>query len=361
MEITENIKLAPYTTFKIGGSARFFCTVKDQFDALEAFEFANKRNLDVFVLGGGSNLLISDEGFNGLVARVENKGIEILHEDDSSVVLKIASGEKWDEVVKFAVKNNWWGIENLSHIPGGTGAIAVQNVGAYGQEAKHIIKSVTVFDKETHQILELKNEQCRFGYRLSIFNTCDKGKYIIFYITLKLSKTAKQILSYRDLQDRFPNKNPTIDDIRKAVIEIRNKKYTFPTQAKNGNAGSFFKNPILNKSAFEKLKAIVAQNFGQEKALLLDKKKFDEEGKSKIPAAFLVEISGLKDLQQGGAAINSNQPLVIINKTGKASATDVLNLAKKVIKTVYEKTSIKLSIEPELIGFSEKELNGIMN
>src|SRR3989338_306012 len=145
MEITENIKLAPYTTFKIGGRARVFCTVKDQFEALEAFEFANKRNLDVFVLGGGSNLLISDEGFNGLVARVENKGIEILHEDDSSVVLKIASGEKWDEVVKFAVKNNWWGIENLSHIPGGTGAIAVQNVGAYGQEAKHIIKSVTVF------------------------------------------------------------------------------------------------------------------------------------------------------------------------------------------------------------------------
>src|ERR1700687_3131690 len=142
MQIQENVLLAPFTTFKIGGAAWFFCVVNNQFDALEAYEFAKGRELETFVLGGGSNVLVSDDGFKGLVLKVENKGIEISFEDEKAVLLKVASGEVWDEVVKFAVKNNWWGIENLSHIPGSTGAIAVQNVGAYGQEAKDVIDSV---------------------------------------------------------------------------------------------------------------------------------------------------------------------------------------------------------------------------
>src|SRR3989344_7102181 len=262
MEIKENIKLAPYTTFKIGGEARFFCVVKDQFEALNAYEFAGENHQDVFILGGGSNVLVSDEGFNGLVVKVENKGIEVLSEDDSSVVLKIASGEVWDEVVSFAVKNNWRGIENLSHIPGSTGAIAVQNVGAYGQETSNILKSVTVFDKETHQILELDNKQCGFTYRKSIFNSAQKGKYIIFYITLRLSKKANPILSYRDLQNKFVGGNPTLNEIRQAVIEIRDKKYPFPTEARLGKAGSFFKTPILDNNALESLKVQIASAFG---------------------------------------------------------------------------------------------------
>jgi len=360
MEIKENIKLAPYTTFKIGGEAKFFCVVKDQFDALNAYEFARENHQDVFILGGGSNVLISDAGFNGLVAKVENKGIEVLHEDESLVTLKIASGEVWDEVVSFAVKNNWWGIENLSHIPGSTGAIAVQNVGAYGQEASNILKSVTVFDKETHQILELDNNQCGFTYRKSVFNSTQKGKYIIFYITLKLSKIVNPILSYRDIKAKFDGKNPSINEIRQAVIEIRDKKYPFPTEARLGNAGSFFKNPILDNNALESLKVQIASAFGKKQAEALVVKVFKDGDKVKVPAAFLMEICGLKDVAEGGTKINHNQPLVIVNETGKATAKDVLSLAKKVIASVYEKTGIKFSVEPELIGFSKIDLDGIM-
>src|SRR5581483_7363092 len=240
MQIQENILLAPYTTFKIGGPAKYFCVVKDQFDALQAYEFAEKNQLKTLVLGGGSNMLISDKGFDGLVLKIENKGIEVLSHDEEHVLLKIASGEVWDEVVKFAVSNNWWGIENLSHIPGSTGAIAVQNVGAYGQEAKNLIESVTVFDRKTHEIQSLNNSECDFGYRTSIFNMGQKGKYIIFYITLKLSKIARPILAYRDLAKKFEGKRPALEEVRQAVIGIRDTKFPFPTEAKKGNAGSFF-------------------------------------------------------------------------------------------------------------------------
>lgn len=384
--------LAPYTTFKIGGPARFFCVVDDQFDALQAYEFAREKNLKTFVLGGGSNILVSDEGFNGLVIRVVNKGIEVLSEDKNQVLLKVASGEVWDEVVKFAVTNNWWGIENLSHIPGSTGAIAVQNVGAYGQEASNVIESVTVFNKDTHQILNLAALDCGFGYRQSNFNTVNKGKYIIFYIIFKLQKKALPNLAYRDLQILFENKPPTLGEIRQAVIKIRDKKFPFPVEAKKGNAGSFFKNPVLTEENYKKLKDTVAKEFGQERAQELEKKKFSNDsilsaveitsgnqklsafapdfaevssgkkataddrllnklGSVKVPAAFLIELCGLRNLQSGGAAINSNQPLVIVNETGRATAQDVLDLANKIKETVFFKTGIKFEFEPELVGY----------
>ncbi len=351
MQIQENILLAPYTTFKIGGPARWFCVVENQFDALEAFEFARDKQLKTFVLGGGSNILVSDEGFNGLVIKVVNKGIEILTENSDQVLLKVASGEVWDEVVKFSVKNNWWGIENLSHIPGSSGAIAVQNVGAYGQEASKVIESVTVFNRETHQILNLAATDCGFGYRQSIFNTAERGKYIIFYITFKLSKKAQPDLSYRDLQIKFEGKNPRLDKIREAVIEIRDKKFPFPTEAKKGNAGSFFKNPILNNEEYDLLEHNVAINFEKEGLEKLKAKVFKDGNSLKVPAAFLIDLCNLKNLQSGGAAINPNQPLVIINQSGTATAQDVLNLAKEVRQSVFNKTGIGLKFEPELIGF----------
>ena len=352
MQIKENILLAPYTTFKVGGPAKFFCVVKDQFDALEAYEFARKNGLNTFVLGGGSNILISDAGFDGLVMKVENKGVEVLKETDSNVLLKVASGENWDKLVSFAVKNNWWGIENLSHIPGSTGAIAVQNVGAYGQEAKNVIESVAVFDRDTHQILTLDKNDCGFEYRKSIFNSSQKGKYIIFSITFRLLKHGRPNISYRDLAIKFANSEPTLSEVRAAVIEIRNKKFPFPTKAENGNAGSFFKNPILDESNYTALLKTVANKFGQEVANLLNAKKFSGENQEiKIPAAYLMEICGLKGLSFGGAAINENQPLVIINQSGTATAADVIGLANVVKAKILEMTGVELKFEPELIGF----------
>ncbi len=351
MQIQENVLLAPYTTFKIGGQARYFCIVKDQFDALEAYEFAQKHKLGVFILGGGSNLLVSDQGFNGLVIKVVNKGIEILSEEDNKVLLKVASGEVWDEAVAFAVNNNWWGMENLSHIPGSTGAIAVQNVGAYGQEASKIITEASVFDTKTHQIISINNADCGFAYRQSIFNTSQKGRYIIFHIVFCLSKTPQPILSYRDLQNKFAGASPSLEEIRQAVIEIRDKKFPFPVQAKNGNAGSFFKNPILTQQEFKNLLNVLGKNFGAEAGENFQKKKFEENGQIKIPAAYLIDICGLKDLQSGGAAINKNQPLVIVNQSGSATAADVLALAEKVKTEVSRKTGISLKFEPEFLGF----------
>ncbi len=371
MQIKENVILAPYTTFRIGGAAKFFCEVKDQQEALQAFEFARDKKLQIFVLGGGSNLLVSDNGFEGLVIRIVNKGIEIVHQDNQWVLLKVASGEVWDEVVSFAVKNNWWGIENLSHIPGSTGAIAVQNVGAYGQEAKNVIESVTVFDRSTHEILSISGKDCGFAYRSSIFNTSARGKYIIFYLTFRLQKNGKPNLSYGDLKRyfgfpetlsvpakpaHFPqrgenNKVLSPAEMRQAIISIRDKKFPFPTEAVKGNAGSFFKNPILDEELYSELKNRLPNLAGE-----LEKKSFQEDGKVKIPAAFLIELCGLKDMEFGDAAINHNQPLVIINKSGKAKATDVLNLAGHVRKAVCQKTQISLDLEPELIGFTEEEL-----
>jgi UDP-N-acetylmuramate dehydrogenase len=388
MQIQENILLAPYTTFKIGGPARWFCVVENQFDALEAFEFAKNHQLKTFVLGGGSNILVSDEGFDGLVIKVVNKGIEVLSEKADDVLLKVASGEVWDEVVKFAVKNNWWGIENLSHIPGSTGAIAVQNVGAYGQEAGSVILAVTVFDTVTHQIISLPAGDCKFGYRQSIFNSVGKGKYIIFDITFKLSKQPKPNLEYRDLKNYFGsqqtlsvasnatsppegerNKVLSLSEIRKAIIYIRDKKFPFPVEAKKGNAGSFFKNPILSEADYYQLQNKLADGFGKSVSDNLEKKKFIDNEPSavaeamaddrlfnkiksvKIPAAFLIDMCGLKNLQSGGAAINPGQPLVIINQTGTATAKDVLNLANQVKSEVLAKTGIELKFEPELIGF----------
>lgn len=242
-------------------------------------------------------------------------------------------------------------MENLSHIPGSTGAIAVQNVGAYGQEAKNIIESVVVFNRETHEIQNLSSNDCKFGYRSSIFNTVQKGKYIIFYITFKLSKTARPILNYRDLKLQFPEGGGQLNEIRQAVVKIRDIKFPFPTEAKKGNAGSFFKNPILAQSEFNELKARLQSGFNKEVADVLEKKKFTDNAQLKIPAAFLIDICGLKDLEKGGAAINHNQPLVIINKTGAATAKDVLDLANRVKSAVQNKTGIELQFEPELIGF----------
>lgn len=356
MTIKESILLAPYTTFKIGGPAKYFCVVKDQFDALEGFEFAQNKNLETLVLGGGSNLLISDSGFNGLVMKVENKGIEVLNQDNESVLLKVSSGEVWDEVVKFAVTNNWWGIENLSHIPGSTGAIAVQNVGAYGQEAKNVIESVTAFDRGTGQILNLTNRDCGFAYRSSAFNTSQKGKYIIFAIVFRLMKSGNPNLSYRDLQNSFKVSSPSIAQIRAAVTEIRDKKFPFPTEAKKGNAGSFFKNPVLNAADYKQLQSRIAAGFGQERLEELQSKVFRENQTYKIPAAFLLELCGLKDVEFGGAKINHNQPLVIVNFSGNATAQDVLSLAGKVLGEVKQKTGVSLLLEPELAGFNETDL-----
>ena len=348
MEIT-SVSLKDYSSLRIGGEGRV-CFVTTPEGIREAYLYAKENNLIAHILGDGTNTYFGADLSRFLFVKMNIKGVEFKDEGDT-VLVTARGGEVWDEVVQKSAEQNLWGIENLSHIPGSTGAIAVQNVGAYGQEASSVIKAVTVFNRESRVITSLNNEDCKFAYRSSIFNTIEKGKYIIFDILLELKKAGSPNLSYRDLKAWFGDKQPTLTDLRAAVIQIRDKKFPFPTEAKKGNAGSFFKNPVLNKIGYEKCKTVILANFGSKEAELLENKRFYEGSEVKIPAAFLMEICNVKSTTFGGAAINANQPLVIINETGLATAQDVFNLASSVKERILAKTGIELIFEPELVGF----------
>ncbi len=358
MDILENINLAQYTTLKIGGPARFFCRAKSKQDISTAINFSQENKISNFILGGGSNLVIDDAGFDGLMIKIENTGVEIVEQEPNSTLVKVvaSAGENWDNLVSLTVGQNLAGMENLSHIPGSVGAVVVQNVGAYGQEAAKIIRSVKAFRISDGQIVNFSNKDCNFGYRASIFNTTEKGKYIIWEVEFELSKNGAPNLTYRDLKERFKGKNPSLMEVREAVSEIRDTKFPYPTQALNGNVGSFFKNPILKEAAFIKAKDAIRSQFGDAVALNLEGKIFQEGKDVKIPAAFLIDICGLKGLSHNGAATNPHQPLVILNATGKATAADIVNLAKTIQEQVYSKTSILLKAEPEFLGIGPGDL-----
>ncbi|MEZ4180472.1 MAG: UDP-N-acetylmuramate dehydrogenase [Candidatus Doudnabacteria bacterium] len=252
MEVLENIELKPYTSFFIGGPAERLLFAQSDEEIIAGLELAEQNSWPVTILGGGSNMVVNDQGVSGLVIRIETIGLDIVKENNDYVILNIASGEVWDDVVRFTVEQNWWGIENLSHIPGFSGALVVQNVGAYGQEAAQVVEKVKCFDRQTHQILELDNSDCEFGYRRSIFNSSAKDRYVILQTQIKLSKNPQPNLDYKDLAIKFLNQetnNVSIEKIRNAIIEIRNNKFPFPDQPSSGNAGSFFRGPILSEGS----------------------------------------------------------------------------------------------------------------
>ncbi len=364
MEIREHVGLKNYTSFFIGGPARYLLFAQDEQELIEGLHFATENKLDVFVFGGGSNVLVSDSGYNGLAIRLENVGIDILSETDTDVVLKVASGEVWDDVVRFACEAGFWGIENLSHIPGFTGGIPVQNVGAYGQEASQVVTEVEAYDRTENKIVVLANQDCQFGYRSSIFNGIQKGRYVILHTSFKLSKVPLPNFSYGDLSKLFaeaPMQSVNLPDIRQAVIAIRNQKFPFPSSPEKGNSGSFFRGPVLDESSFTQLVSDIEKSFGIEPKdrlqAMSDKLKVPQGYKT--PAAFLIDMCGLKGQSLGGAAINSPQPAIIVNQSGDATSSDVLGLYKVVAKEVKEKTGVQLGIEPDLIGFTSEELDSL--
>jgi UDP-N-acetylmuramate dehydrogenase len=365
MELLPNVLLAPYTTFHIGGPAKFFLPAQTDAEVIDGVRYAQDHNLPLLILGGGSNILISDKGFEGLVLRVETIGMDLVEDTESFVRLKVASGEIWDHVVRFAVEQNWYGIENLSHIPGFAGGLAFQNVGAYGQEASEVIESVEVLDVTNGEVKTFSNAECGFTYRHSIFNTTHKDRYVILHTVLKLAKKSTLNLSYGDVRRYFAERNisePTITQVREAIIEIRNTKYPFPEKAQNGHAGSFFRGPILTDEKFTALVEALRKNFGDSSAEKLtamhDRLKVPQGYKT--PAAFLVELSGMKGYQVGGAKVHETQPAIVLNATGQASANEVLQLFIEVARVVYKKTGVILHIEPSLVGFSPQELAEIL-
>ena len=350
MNTSENVPLARYTTLRIGGPARYFVEVASENELREALAFARSKNLPIFILGGGSNVLFADRGFDGVVIRPMIMGREIVEETDNYVKIKIGAGEVLDKVIEWTVGNSWWGLENLSFIPGLTGALAIQNVGAYGQEASEVIESVEVLDRSSYELRIMTHEECDFTYRHSRFNTYDKNKYVILKICLKLPKQGAPNLAYKDLQEYFDGKATSQTDVRKAVISIRTKKGQ--DQNEFWTAGSFFSNFKLTHVEFENLVKKVGNNKEGELRELVKKVSAPSDGgKIKVPAAWILDrLLNLKGFQVGGAKLSDRQVLNLIN-TGGATARDCIELFEKVRELVREKTGLVLVNEPEFVGF----------
>jgi UDP-N-acetylmuramate dehydrogenase len=332
--VRERVSLAPLTAFKLGGAARFFVSV-DSVEALkEAIAFAHARSLALFILGGGANVLIRDEGFDGLVIKIEIAGIEAREGETAFIA---GAGVAWDALVAKAVERGWWGIENLSGIPGTIGGACVQNIGAYGAALSQTLQWVEALDTREGSVRKFSNAECAFGYRESIFKA-EEGRYVVLRAAFALSREPAPDLSYKDLALRFAGVTPSLADIRATVIEIRRAK--FPDLAVEGTAGSFFKNPVVSQEFAD---ALVARYPG------LPLFSLPESTDIKVPLAwFLDHRHGVLDMRgaiSGGARLYEKQPLVI-TATRDASARDVEALARIVQERVRAATA--LIIEPEV-------------
>ncbi len=347
INIQENVKLAPYTTMKIGGRARFFVRAVCENDVVDAVNFARSSDHKLFILGGGSNVLISDVGFDGVVIQIGITGVESSSspavETRNSALLSVGAGENWDEFVALCVRRELAGIECLSGIPGFVGGTPVQNVGAYGQEVSESIVSVRCFDLLTDKFTDLENAECGFAYRTSIFNSGMAGRYIVTGVTFSLEVNGEPKVTYKDLRDSFVDHTPSLGDVRDAVLKIRRAKSMVidDTDPNSKSVGSFFKNPIVSKKKFES----IAANFETVPGFAVDHEKV------KIPAAWLIENSGFpKGYAIGEAGISSNHTLAIVNR-GAASAQDILGLKDEIQKKVETKFGIELTPEPVFVGF----------
>jgi UDP-N-acetylmuramate dehydrogenase len=362
LTMQSNIPLKPFTTFKIGGPARFFAEIRTPGAVPGAIQFAAAQGLPLFVLGGGSNMLVSDRGMEAVVLHLKNQGIQVLDERGETVLVQIEAGESWDSTVAWAVKQGYWGIENLSHIPGQAAAAVVQNIGAYGQQLSDVFESVSAVSLETGDATMRDRESCRLGYRSSIFNSTERNRWLITGLVLRLKRHGMPNLTYADLASWFKDKpHPSLEEIRAAVTAIRDRKFPFPLEEKGGNAGSFFKNLLLNDTQYRKLQVALAKNFDPSVLNRLHelRQRFTAGTVIKIPSAFLIEICGLKGFRIGGAQVNESQPLVLVNQGG-ATADDVLSLARHIRQTVYQRTGMVLQLEPELVGFTPEEIQAYL-
>ncbi len=348
MIIQENVALAPLTTFKVGGPARYFVEPKTATEVAEAIQFARSRSLPLFVLGGGSNLVISDAGWPGLVLRVAISGIDE-HCESGKTLFEVGAGEDWDRFVARAIARNCAGVECLSGIPGSVGGTPVQNVGAYGQEVAETIESVLALDTRDGQIRELCAVACGFRYRTSIFNTSERGRFIILRVTYSLTPGGAPRIQYPDLKRHFAGfqQSPSLTSTREAVRRIRASKAMLITPGDEDcrSAGSFFKNPVLAADQYDKLsKRATAKGLQIPSYPALDTQR-------KVSAAWLVEYSGFsKGYSSGRVGISRKHALAIVNR-GEATAADILALKDHIQQRVEELWGTHLEPEPVFVGF----------
>ena len=338
MEILENHSLEPLNTFGLDVRARYFAEVRTIEELLQLFERFPPASVPHLILGGGSNLLFTGD-YRGLVIKISLKGLDVTEETEDCVEVTAAAGEDWDAFVGQCVERGWGGLENLSLIPGQVGSSPIQNIGAYGVELKDHFVQLEALDKKTGAILILDKDACRFGYRDSLFKGEGRGRYVILSVRFRLSKRKHRLsLGYGAILAAMEQKGitePTIADVREVVCDIRRSK--LPDPAITGNAGSFFKNPVISLDRYERLKikypAIVA---------------YPDPNGMKLAAGWLIEQTGWKGYREGDAGIHPLQALVLVNY-GKASGSQLIELSEKVKASVKQRFGVRLETEVNII------------
>jgi UDP-N-acetylmuramate dehydrogenase len=349
MKIRENVCLAPYTTLKVGGAARYFAEATNEDEVIEAVRWAHERKLPVFVLGGGSNLLVSDAGFPGLVIRMAIGGIAA-HDDGARRIYSVGAGVEWDTFVMRAVEDNCAGVECLSGIPGSIGGTPVQNVGAYGQDISETIVRVCAVEAASLDRVEFDNAACGFRYRQSRFNERDRDRYILTRVDYALEPGGAPKLNYAELKRELNFGNPgyrppSLLQVRESVLKIRRAKGMVldENDADTRSAGSFFKNPVVSLATYERIAASSAIPVPHFEA---------SSGQVKLAAAWLIEHSGIaRGFALGPVAISNKHTLALVNRGG-ATAADVLLLKEFVQRRVHERFGVELSPEPVMLGFA---------
>jgi UDP-N-acetylmuramate dehydrogenase len=337
LEILQDYPLKELNTFAVKVTSQYYVSVADEGELKEVLASDTARNIPVLIMGGGSNILFTGQ-FPGLIIHNQIMGMRIIKEDDDSALISAGGGEKWHDLVNFTLEQNLGGLENLSLIPGSVGAAPIQNIGAYGVELKEVFESLTAIELSTGSERSFSKSECDFGYRNSVFKQSLKDKYLITNVHLRLSKKPKLNTSYGAINSLLEHKgitSPTIKDISNAVIEIRQSK--LPDPAELGNAGSFFKNPVVDKVDYEGLKLSFPQIPGYINGEMV-----------KIPAAWLIEQCGWKGKRFGDIGVHDKQPLVLVNYgDGKGDAIKLL--AEKIKRSVADKFGVELEVEPRIV------------
>jgi UDP-N-acetylmuramate dehydrogenase len=345
--LQRNVPLAPLTTLGIGGPAKFFIRAETVDEIRESIAWAAAAREPLFILGGGSNVLIADEGFRGLVLQIDLRGITVRDEDRHAVTVYVAAGERWDDFVAFAVLRRWAGVECLSGIPGLTGATPIQNVGAYGQDVSETIRNVELIERDTGRVVTITNDECGFGYRQSIFKSAAKDRYIVAGVTFLLRPGAAAAIRYPELQRYLDERGIVASDlaqVRDAVIAIRKRKGMVidPPDPDTRSDGSFFMNPVVTPAQFDEF----LRRAGSD-----DVPHFRSGDDVKLSAAWLIENAAFqKGFVHGNVGLSSKHTLAVINRGG-GTAREVLELVRMIQERVRDKFGVEIQPEPNFIGF----------
>jgi len=336
--VKQNQSLKPYNTFGLDISAKYFVDANSVDEIIAALSFSHKNKLPVMLLNGGSNMLLTHD-LDGLVLKLNLKGIEIVSENENFVQVKVNSGENWHEFVRWTLNNDFGGLENLSLIPGNAGTAPIQNIGAYGVEIKDVMSELSALEIATRKIRIFTNDECKFGYRESVFKNELKGQFIILNVTFRLTKRNHRLhTDYGAIQSELEKtgiQNPSIQDVSKAVINIRQSKLPDPKEI--GNSGSFFKNPIISRAQFEELKFQYPDISG-----------YESGNGVKVAAGWLIEKAGWKGRRFGEAGVHEKQALVLVNY-GNATGQEIYDLSQRIVDDIFDKYGIYLEREVNII------------